>query len=335
MNTLSAPKFTVNGSKMLLLACLWATIILCAQSAAAQTILVVPKGVIFPFWQSVCIGATDAAQDNGVEIIWRGPRIENKIQAQQYILDMYVDRNIDAVVIAPSHATKLNKNIERAVGNGTTVVVIDSPVTTTAMSSYIATENYEAGKLGARLLLASLPPNAKMLLMGNVPGNASTDRREQGFIDYVNDNAPQATIVTAHFKEGTYTSALHAAKEALSTNQDLDGIFAVNEVSSVAVLHWLTGNPKHRIPFIAFDYSAKLEEGLVSGAIDSIIAQSPYLMGYLGIETAARTMAGKSVNKRIVSPTFVIGKENLGDEKLMKKVRLLPADRVFYKMCFK
>lgn len=315
--------------------CGWATGCFWPQAAAAQTVLVIPKGVMFSFWQSVCVGASDAAQENGVEMIWRGPRVENKVEAQQYILDMYVDRSVDAVVVAPSHASRLNGAIERAVAKGTEVVVIDSPVTTTAMSSYISTENYEAGRLGAELLLKDVQPKAKVLLMGNVPGNASTDRREQGFVDYMKENAPHVSIITTHFNEGTYTSAMYAAEHILSSTRDLDGVFAVNEVSSVAVLDWFTIHPESRVPFIAFDHSSKLEEGLVAGAIDSIIAQSPYLMGYLGVEAATQAIQGKKLEKRVVSPTFVISRKSLGNDDLMKKVRISPEHEQRYPGCFK
>jgi ribose transport system substrate-binding protein len=49
----------------------------CGSSAptgsAKPTIAVIPKGTSHVFWQSIHAGAAKAAQEFGVEIIWRGP----------------------------------------------------------------------------------------------------------------------------------------------------------------------------------------------------------------------------------------------------------------------
>lgn len=320
---------------MQLLYSLVAVLFILPGVVSAETIVTIPKGAMFPYWQSICLGASDAANAHGVNHIWRGPRIENKSEAQQYIFDLYVDKRVDAIVVAPSHEQKLNASIERAGSKGVYVVVIDSPVTTKAMASYIATENYEAGTLGAKLLLDTMHSDGIVLMMGNVPGNASTDRREQGFMDHFREVAPEVSIETVHFDEGTYTSAIRAAGPALSSGKKIRGIFAVNEVSSIAVLDWLEQNDSEHIPFIAFDYSAKLEEGLASGRIDAIIAQSPYQMGYQGMVTALKASRGETVADRISSPVFVLTKDNIKTAEIMKQVRITHEDAIRHPGCFK
>jgi len=324
-----------QNTSMILFSLLMALCLMLPNAVSAETLVVIPKGVMFPFWQSVCLGATDAARKHGTTLVWRGPRVENKIDAQRYIIDLYTDREVEAIVVAPSHAKRLNQSIERAVSKGIKVVVIDSPVTTSSMDSYIATENYEAGKLGAKLLLKSLRPGGKVLLMGNVPGNASTDRREKGFIDHMRDVASESLVMPVTFNEGTYTSAIRAAESALSANPEISGIFAVNEVSSVAILDWLIQNQSDHIPFIAFDYSANLEKGIISGRIDALIAQSPYQMGYLGVEMALKAVRGEQVVSKVESPVFVLTKDNIKTAEIVKQIRLDSSDVSRCPSCFK
>ena len=53
-----------------------------ANSSGRMTIAVIPKGTTHAFWQSVHAGANKAAQELGVDIIWRGPLREDDRDAQ-------------------------------------------------------------------------------------------------------------------------------------------------------------------------------------------------------------------------------------------------------------
>jgi len=308
--------------------------ILLPRPAPAQSVLLIPKGMMFPFWRTVCMGATDAAREEGLELIYRGPRVENRIEAQLHIFNLYMEQKIDAVVVAPSHLSRLNTAIRRATDRGTKVVVIDSPVSTSAMNSFIATDNYAAGGLGAKLLLAKLPKKPRILLVGQVQGNASTDMREKGFCDYVTAKDPNAEVTVAHLEDGTFTCAMTAVNKELQQGRHFDGIFAVCEMSSIGALHALRYKPNYRIPFIAFDCTDELVNGLETGIIDAIIVQSPYSMGYVGVKTAARAIRGEPVEKHQVSPVVVLTRDNIKTED-SRLFRCSDADKEEYPMCFK
>jgi len=280
------------------------------------------------------MGATDAAREEGVELIYRGPRVENRIEAQQHILSLYMEQGIDGVVVAPSHLSRLDADIRRASERGAKVVVIDSPASTTAMDSFIATDNYAAGALGARLLMERLPKGPRILLVGHVQGNASTDMREKGFCDYAKANDPDAEVTVAHLEDGTFTCAISAVNQELHQGRRFDGVFAVSEMSSIGTLHALRFKPKYRIPFIAFDYTEELARGLETGCIDAIIVQSPYSMGYLGVKTAARAIRGEPIDKKIVSPVVVLTRDNVKTED-PRLFRCTEEDKNGYPACFK
>lgn len=85
-----------------------------ASAAKQYTIAVIPKATLMHYWKIVCVGAHAAIRDSNATIIWRGPRVENKLSAQQYLVKFYADKKVDAIVIAPTHKDKLNESIKNA-----------------------------------------------------------------------------------------------------------------------------------------------------------------------------------------------------------------------------
>lgn len=283
-----------------------------------KKIVFIPKATILHFWKVVCTGAHSAVKDSDFQLIWRGPRVENKINAQRHLMNLYIHQNVDAIVIAPNHSKKLNKHIERAVAAGIKVVIIDSDATTQTKHSFIATNNYKAGRLGAKLLIKLLTQNGPLLLVGNVPGSSSIAKREQGFVDEVKMTAPSHSIIRVTLNESSAMEAQLATEEILKSTTDLAGIFAVNEVSSEGVLRALAKHNPQDIPFIAFDYSHELATGLISKEVDALITQTPYAMGFIGVRTAMELLEGKEVPEVMESPVKVITRQNLQDLKTLK-----------------
>ena len=59
-----------------------------------------------------------------------------------------------------------------------------------------------------------------------------------------------------------------------------------------------TGLAGH-VVFIGFDASESLVRGLDAGHIDSLVVQDPFKMGYLGVQTMVRHLAGSPVERRV------------------------------------
>lgn len=306
-----------------------------AKADPPKVIVAIPKSTLLHFWKIVCTGVYAATKDNNVKIIWRGPRVENKIDAQIHLMNFYINRKVDAIIIAPTHHSKLNESIEKAVQAGIKVVVIDSIATTESKHSFVGTNNYKAGKLGAKLLLERTTEKGPLLLMGNVPQSSSILAREQGFIDEVNSLQPGRTIVRIDLTEGTRREAQFAAEDILRCSNGLAGIFSVNEVSSEGILYALKKHKSINIPFIGFDYSKQLIAGIKEGKIDALITQKPYAIGYFGAKTALSLLNGEKVDKEMESPVKVITKDNIQFADTLRCLKkITPKGKSECPMCF-
>src|SRR6188768_2920022 len=91
-----------------------------------MTIAVIPKGTSHAFWQSVHAGAEKAAQELGVDVIWRGPLREDDRAAQINEVEGFVTRGVSGIVLAPLDDAALTAPVADAVRAKIPVVIIDS-----------------------------------------------------------------------------------------------------------------------------------------------------------------------------------------------------------------
>src|SRR5437879_512171 len=215
-------------SASLLLACFLLT---ACQGSKKKVIAVVPKGTSHLFWQSVQAGAIAAGRDLDVEVLWNGPSQETEYSRQIQIVDSMVARHVDGLAVAATDKTALSQPIERAAKAG---------VDTTDYLTFVATNNYEGGQMGARKLAELVHGKGKIALLMNAPGSASTMEREKGFEDVIAKDFPEIKIVARQFGMSDRAKARDAAENMLAAHDDLAGMFASAEPSSVGAARAIT-----------------------------------------------------------------------------------------------
>lgn len=132
------------------------------DSAGATTIkyriAVIPKGTTHEFWKSVHAGAAQAAKEAGnVEILWKGPLLENDTDGQINVVQDFITKKVDGLVLAPLDSQALVASVRDAKDHGIPTVIFDSALADDSIIvSYVATDNYHGGALAARRLAAVL-----------------------------------------------------------------------------------------------------------------------------------------------------------------------------------
>ncbi len=282
------------------------------QPRKTKTIAVVPKGTSHMFWVSVQAGAMAAGQKLGVEVLWNGPAQETEYDRQIQIVDSMVARHVDGLAVAPAERKALVGPIERAAKAGIPVTVFDSGIETTNYVCFLATDNYEAGKLGARELARLLGGQGQVALLMHAPGSASTMDRERGFEDAVKAEFPKLAIVARQYGMSDRSKAMGAAENILTAHPDLNGIFASSEPSSVGTaLAIKSRGLSGKVKFVAFDSTDSMIEDLKGGTIDAMVVQDPFQMGFQAVKTLVDKLNGAVQPKRVDLPAHVIRREDL------------------------
>jgi ABC-type sugar transport system substrate-binding protein len=126
-------------------------------------IAVIPKGTTHEFWKSVHAGAAQAAKEAGnVEVLWKGPLLENDAEGQINVVQEFITKGVDGLVLAPLDSQALIAPVKDAQQQGIPTVIFDSGLADeTIIVSYVATDNYHGGALAARRMAEVLEAERK------------------------------------------------------------------------------------------------------------------------------------------------------------------------------
>jgi ribose transport system substrate-binding protein len=289
-------------------------------------IAVIPKGTMHVFWKSIHAGAKAAEKElKGVQIDWQGPVVEDDRRAQIDLVETFIQRRMDGIVLAPLDDKALIAPVKAAGAAGIPVVIIDSDLAdATAYVSFVATDNCKGGVLGAQRLAELLgDKGGKVILLRYQVGSASTENREKGFMDEIAKHPKVQVISSDQYAGATVESAMTASQTLLTKYGEgqVDGIFCPNESSAYGMLQALRGaNRAGKIKYVGFDASDRLVEALEKGEISGLVVQNPYKMGYAGVRTIVAHIRGEKVPKRIDTGVVLVTPENISEPEVQKLV---------------
>jgi ribose transport system substrate-binding protein len=271
-----------------------------------KVIGVVPKGANHIFWKTVHAGAIKAAREGGFVVEWKAPTLEVDSARQIEIVESMVNRRLAGIVLAPVDRKALVSVVERAGLARIPVSIFDSAIDSKKILSYVATDNQEGGRLGARRLGELLAGTGKVAVIGFMPGSASTMERESGFEAEIRARFPAIQIVGTQFGMASQAKAMSATENFLSAHPDLAGVFADNESSTVGAVQALKTRQARSVRLVGFDASEHLVADMRAGWIDSLVVQNPFKMGYESTRAICRHLAGEPVSPIIDSGVRIV-----------------------------
>lgn len=299
------------------------------ETARKLRIAVIPKGTTHIFWKSVHAGAEKAARELGnVEILWKGPHLEDDRDGQIDVIQDFVTNKVDGICVAPLDKQALIGPVNDAVDAGIPVVIFDSALQDESkIVSYVATDNYKGGELAARQMAAALGGKGNVILLRYNQGSESTEQRENAFLDLLAKEFPDIKVLSSDQYAGTtQEGSLTKATEVLNKYKDeVNGIFAVCEPNAAGMLRALQETElAGKVKLITFDPSDDLIRAMAAGTCHGIVLQDPVAMGYQSVKAIVNKTRGEAVEKRINTGEYVATPENMQTPEIS---RLLNPDR--------
>lgn len=297
------------------------------DAAKELRIAVIPKGTMHVFWKSIHAGAVKAEKElPNVKIIWQGPVVEDDRASQIGLVETFVQKRMDGLVLAPLDNKALVSPVNAAKRAGIPTVIIDSDLADPdAYVSFVATDNVKGGQLGAQRIAALLgEKGGKVILLRYQVGSASTENREKGFMDEIAKHKAIQVVSSDQYAGATVETAMTAAQALLTKfgEGQVDAIFCPNESSAYGMLRALvTSGRAGKVKYVGFDASDRLIEGLTKGEIQGLVVQNPFKMGYEGVKTMVAHLRGGKVEKRIDTGVVLVTPENMSDPKIAELIR--------------
>jgi len=118
--------------------------------------------------------------------------------------------------------------------------------------------------------------------------------------------------VAFQYGDADRARSLDRATDILTAHPELNGFFASNESSTVGVVQALKQKGLGgKVILVGFDSSPNLIDDLKAGAIDSLVLQNPFKIGYESVKAMVAKLNGQTPPRVIDTGVKLLSKDNL------------------------
>ncbi|MBQ1445015.1 MAG: ABC transporter substrate-binding protein [Renibacterium sp.] len=288
-----------------------------ASSGGKAYIAIVSKGFQHQFWQSVKQGAEKAAAEFDVDISFEGPDKETNVQQQMDQLGNAMAKNPQALALAALDSKAAEGVLQDAKNRKIPVIAFDSGVDSSIPVATASTDNKAAAAEAAKNLARLIGNSGKIAIIGHSQtATSGTDRRD-GFVDWLKANAPGISIADIQYADGDQLKSTDAAKNILSANPDLKGMYGTNEGAAIGVVNAVQElSLSGKITVVGFDSGKAQIDAIRSGLMAGAVTQNPVGIGYETVKAAVAAIKGETVQKVIDTGFYWYDKTNIDDPKI-------------------
>jgi len=256
------------------------------------------SSMAFPFFGAMVDGAKEAGKEFNVEVTaYDG---ENKPGLQTSQVEDAIAAKYDAILLNPISAEALVPAVKKANAAGIPVFSLDRDVVGGKRVAYIGTNNVKAAEEGAKTLLKALKASGKakpwrIVHLWGTPGASSAMERSKGVHNVLDPLIKNKTVemvadLTAQFNKPT---GMKVMEDILATTSDIDAVITGNDDMALGAMEALKGaGVKIGFPdgviIVGFDAIDPAVAAVERGEMYCTVAQSPYVMGYWGVEAMAK-----------------------------------------------
>jgi len=281
-------------------------------------VALISKGFQQQFWQIVQTGAEQAAEEFNVDITFEGPDSEANVDQQIQQLQAALDKSPDAIGFAALDSQAASPLLQQADDQGIPVIAFDSGVDSDIPLTTATTDNKAAAAEAAKQMADAIGNEGEVaLVVHDQTSITGTDRRD-GFLEYMEANEPNITIVDVQYGGGDQAESADLAKAIIASNPNLKGIFGSNEGSAIGVVQAVKelGLPDGQLVIIGFDSGLAQTDAIRSGLMYGAITQNPIGIGYETVKAAVAALNGETLPLVIDTGYFYYDSTNIDDPEI-------------------
>jgi ribose transport system substrate-binding protein len=205
----------------------------------------------------------------------------------------------DALIVVPLGQAADTGPVERAMAQGTPVILCDSMINSDNYTSLVNPDPSTAAKPLAEWLAKKMKYKGNLLYIGGLPGNGTTILYDKGF-NAVMKKYPNIKVVNGGNANYSISTAKQLTATALASGKKFDGTWGVGGEAVTGILQAYIDAKVKPIPpnagAAATNGSLRLA---VENKVDAAMLQFPPADSKVCIETAYKALKGQKVPKLI------------------------------------
>lgn len=261
-------------------------------------------------WVNVDKGCKKAVAELGnITYTWLAPDVKDDAK-QIECINNAVAGGANAILLAANGPDAVKSALKEAEAAGVKIIYVDSAADYPAIQT-LATDNQAAGTTAGKEMLTAFgaagTTTGKIGIVNVNAATASTVAREKGFRAAFEGS--KFELLETQYCEGDAAKAKDIAANYIT--QGCVGIFGANEGSTVGTGNAIQEADK-KVIGVGFDKSDTILKLIKDGFLLCTMAQNPDVMGYKGMLTAAKALAGQDTgDKKVDTGVSVINKASV------------------------
>ncbi len=258
----------------------------CGSSPHASTekYYLVATNIKIPYWQSAGAGLSRAAQQIGVKAEMAGPDtfdVKGEHEAFQHVMAEKIKPA--GVMVSVADPSVLQADIDSAIGQGIPVITVDADAPASKRLTFVGTDNYKAGTMGAQLAVKQLQGKGNVVIY-TMPEQANLKDRLRGYHDVLESHPGIKVIDTVDIK-GDARIAFDRTQDMVDKKEmdKVQGFICLEAIACPEIADVLDRNKVTGKVIVAMDTDQRTLDWIKKDRIAGTIAQKPFTMGYFGV----------------------------------------------------
>jgi ABC-type sugar transport system substrate-binding protein len=284
-------------------------------SSGNSQVAAVIKGLDNPFFQAMQQGIQHQAKAEGINVTVQAATSITDTTGQADKIQALAGQNYGCYIVNPISGTNLIQSLVQISNASKPIINIDNPISPVAaksagvkISTYIGTNNINAGKLAAAEMVTLLPNGGNVALIGGLAGDTTSQARLTGFQQGVSSSIHIIQTVAADWDR---QKALTTAGDILRAQPTLKGFFVANDDMALGVSRAIADAGKQgQVQVVSIDGIQDALKAIQAGTLSATVSQYPYTIGAMGMEACKAVMAGKTLPTNVTAPVLVVTRAN-------------------------
>ena len=258
----------------------------CGSSPHATTekYYLVATNIKIPYWQNANAGLMRAAQQIGVKAEMVGPDTFDPKAEHDAFERVLADKiKPSGIMVSVADPAVMQPDIDAAIGQGIPVITVDSDAPASKRLTFVGTDNYRAGLMGAQLAVKQLQGKGSVMVF-TMPEQANLKDRLRGYHDGF-EGHPGIKIVETVDIKGDPRIAFDRTQDLVDKKgiDKIDGFICLEAIACPEVADVLDRNKVGGKVVVAMDTDQRTLDAIKSNRIAGTIAQKPFTMGFVGV----------------------------------------------------
>lgn len=264
-----------------------------------------------PFFVTLQEGAQAAADEAGITLLVNDSQDDAQTEANG--IDDFITQGVDVIVLNPVDSEAAVAVVESAAAADIPVITVDRAVDGGEVVSHVSSDNVLGGELATEFLVEQIGGEGEVAQLEGIPGTDATRERGEGFANVLDgeDDIELVSSVTANFSRD---EGFNVAQDILQANPGLAAIFGQNDEMALGAVEAADSlGVLDELIIIGFDATDDALQAIADGRMEGTVAQQPFEIGRIGVESAITVAEGGSVDAEVPVDVALVTADNVDE----------------------